>query len=98
MSTTFVAVNTYTHSVAFVTDKMLASLKRIVSWSGLDPSKIAGDWVVLENGIRTWLGSKHLVRVVLEVFNPKTDGLVGRWDFDISYSYDSAICYNAGST
>lgn len=87
MSATLVQVNTYTHTVAFVTDKMLASLKRIISWSGLNPSKLVGDWITLERGIRTWLGSKDLVRVVLEVYNPKTDALAGRWDFDISYSY-----------
>jgi len=88
MTTTFVSVNTYTHSVAFVTDKMLASLKRIIIWTGLDPSKLTGDWVSLEKGIKTWLGSRHLVRVILEVFDPERDKLVGRWDFDVSYSFD----------
>jgi hypothetical protein len=89
MSTTFVQVNTYTHSVAFVTDKMLASFKRIIMWSGLDPSKLVSDWVTLETGVRTWLQTKHLVRVILEVFNPESNDFVGRWDFDISYSFES---------
>lgn len=89
MSTTFVQVNTFVHSVTFVTDKMLASLKRIISWSGLNPSRLAGDWPTLESGIRTWLASKDLLRVILEVFDPRTDSLAGRWDFDIGYSYNS---------
>jgi hypothetical protein len=87
MSTTIVSVNTYTHSVAFVTDKMLSSIKRLILWSGLTPDKIIGNWVTLERGLRTWLESRHLTRVVLEIFNPKTEALIGRWDFDICYSY-----------
>ena len=90
MSTTIVSVNTYTHSVTFVTDKMLSSLKRLILLSGLNVAQLIGDWVTLERGVRTWLQSKHLERLVLEIYNPRTDALVGRWDFDISYSYGSA--------
>lgn len=83
---TLVFVRTYAHSVTFVTDKMLTSLKRIVVWSGLDPRKLTDDWGVLERGIGTWLRTRHLNQVVLEVFRGGTQRLVGRWDFDISYS------------
>jgi hypothetical protein len=65
---------------------MLASLKRIIIWSGLNPSKLSNDWVTIETGVRTWLHSKDLLRVILEVFDPRTGKLAGRWDFDISYS------------
>ena len=37
---TFVAVNTYTHSVIYVTDNILRSLQDIVRLSGLDPTQI----------------------------------------------------------
>lgn len=84
---TLVAVNTYTHSVTYVTDKMLTSLKRIIIWSGLDPAKITSDWRTLERGIKTWLDTKHLDQLVLEVYSARTQKLVGRWDFDIRYSY-----------
>src|SRR6266849_10068351 len=86
MSTTLVRVNTYTHSVTFVTDKMLASLRRIIYWTGLDQSKLLNDWITVERGVYTWLKSHHLVQLILEIFNPQTSKLVGRWDFDISYS------------
>jgi hypothetical protein len=82
---TLVFVNTYTHSVTFVTDKMLTSLKRIIVWTGLDPAKLTRDWEVLERGVRTWLDSKHLERLMLEVH--RGGALLNRWDFDIEYSY-----------
>jgi hypothetical protein len=84
---TVVTVNTYTHSVTFVTDKLLKSMKDIIRLSGLDPSKFADDWDSMERGIKTWLDTHDLEVVVLEVYEPKTDKLVGRWDFEISYGF-----------
>jgi hypothetical protein len=84
---TFVAVNTYTHSVTYVTDNILRSLQDIVKLTGLDPSKISEEWPVLERGISTWIDSKHLATIVLEVYNPKTDALIGRWDIEIAYEW-----------
>ena len=84
---TFVAVNTYTHSVIYVTDNILRSLQDIVRLSGLDPTQIADDWTALERGIKTWIESKHLETIVLEVYNPSTDALIGRWDIDIAYEW-----------
>ena len=84
---TFVAVNTHTHSVTYVTDNILRSLQDIVKLSGLNPSKISEDWETLERGIRTWIDSKHLETIVLEVYNPVTDALIDRWDIDIAYEW-----------
>lgn len=84
---TFVSVNTYTHSVTYVTDKILHSLKTIIRLSGLSPEKLTSDWAVLERGIKCWLGTEDLLKVVLEVYNPTTDKLVGRWDIEIRYGY-----------
>lgn len=84
---TLVFVNTYTHSVTFVTDKMLTSLKRIIVWSGLDPGRLTRDWGVLERGIRTWLRGEHLWAVILEVYRPAPRTLVGRWDFAVEYGF-----------
>lgn len=85
--TTSVAVNTYTHSVTYVTDKMLMSLMEIIRGSGLSPEKLSADWKLLHRGIKTWIESKDLEQVILEVYNPKSDALVGRWDFDICYGW-----------
>jgi len=87
---TSVSINTFTHSTAYVTDKMLSSLKWIIFWSGLDPDKLTRDWASLELGIKTWLRSRHLERVTLEIYLPSSMSLVGRWDFDVVYSYGSS--------
>lgn len=84
---TIVTANIYTHSVTYVTDKLLKSIKDLIRLSGLDPSKFADDWDVMECGIKTWLDSRDLEKVVLEVYKPETDKLVGRWDFEISYDF-----------
>lgn len=86
---TFVAVNTYTHSVTYVANNLLMCLQEIVMRSGLDPGKIAADWEVLERGLARWLETQHLESVTLEVYNPKTSAFVGRWDFAITYSWSA---------
>lgn len=85
--TTLVAVNTYTHSVTYVSDKILKSLKDIILLSGLSPEKLARDWEVLHRGIKIWLSSQDLQDVHLEVYNPNTGKLIGRWDFEVYYGY-----------
>jgi len=87
--TTFVTANTYVHTTTYITDKMLRSLQFIIRESGLDPSKFANDWGWMERGIRTWLGTRDLQTVILEVFDPYDGALVGRWDFEIVYGYGS---------
>jgi hypothetical protein len=86
---TIVSVNTYTHSVAYITDKMLSSIKYLIRLSGLDPSKFIEDWITIEFGIKTWLSSRHLEKVILEVYKSVSGSLVGRWDFEIEYDYGS---------
>src|SRR5262245_29078533 len=82
---TLVSVNTYTHSVSYITDKMLLSLKEIIRDSGLSPEKLTTEWSVLQRGLSIWLGSQHLEAVHLQVYVPTTSNLVGRWDFEIYY-------------
>ncbi len=86
---THVTVNTYTYSVTFVTGEMLRSLKDIVRLSGLSLDKILNDWSGVERALHTWLGSKHLQKVTMEVYNPTTGALVVRWDIDVDYSYST---------
>ena len=83
---TSVAVNTYTHSVTYVADNILKSMKDIIRLSGLDPTKLVDNWATNMRAIQTWLHSGHLETVVLEIFDPKTDALVGRWDIDVVYT------------
>jgi hypothetical protein len=82
---TSVAVYSYTHSVTYVADNILKSFKDIIRLSGLDPTNLVDSWDSKMLALKTWLQSGHLECVVLEVFNPTTDALVGRWDIDVMY-------------
>jgi hypothetical protein len=82
---TSVGVHSYTHSVTYVADNILKSFKDIIRLSGLDPTKLVEDWAVLMRGLTMWLNSGHLRAVTLEVYDPGTDALIGRWDVDIVY-------------
>lgn len=84
-----VAVYSYTHSVTYVADNILKSLKDIIRLSGLDPSAFVGDWQTNMLAVQTWLNSGDLRTVILEIYNPKTDALVFRWDIEIAYSWSS---------
>lgn len=85
---TLVAVNTYSHSVTYVTDKMLKSLRYIITTTGLDPNNFVSDWKSYELAVETWLTSRHLRGVTLEIVSP-AGALVTRCDFEINYSYGS---------
>jgi hypothetical protein len=82
MSTSTFAIS-YTNTVTYVTTKMMLLLKEIIREIGLDPS--AMNWPVCEAGISTWLASRHLQQVTLEVYDPRTNGLVTKWDLDVVY-------------
>lgn len=84
---TFVVVNTYAYAVTYVTDRLLTSIKTIVRLSGLSPEKLTNQWTVLERGVNAWLQSRDLEQLHLEVYDPRTDSLVGRWDFEIFYGF-----------
>lgn len=86
---TSVAVNTYTHSVTYVADNILKSMKDIVRLSGLDPANLVNGWSSTMRALQSWLESKDLQTVVLEIFDPKNNGLVGRWDIDVIYTTGS---------
>jgi hypothetical protein len=85
MSTSTFTVS-YTHTVTYVTTKMLLTLKEIIREIGLDPSRFSDSWALYETGLSTWLTSRHLEGVVLEVYNSLTNALVTRWDIDVLYT------------
>ena len=84
---TNVVVNTYTHSVTYLADNILLSLKDIIRESGLNPLNFVSDWDSNKRAISTWLASQDLKCVILEVYSPITNALVIRWDIDISYDW-----------
>lgn len=86
---TTVAAYSRTHSVTYVADNVLKSLKDIIRLSGMDPTKLTNDWESTHRAMRTWLESEHLEQVVLEIYNPITGALVLRWDVDIVYQWSA---------
>lgn len=86
---TSVSVNTYTHSVTYVADNILKSLKDIIRLSGLDPAKFVSDWELNLRGIKAWIESKDLTKVMLQITDPKTGALIIRWDIDVVYDWNS---------
>lgn len=84
---TAVRVNTYAYATTHVAANLIRSLKQLVVGCGLDGSKLLGNWQTLERGVSTWLSSRHLQRLVLEIYDPRSDGLVTRFDFEIDYGY-----------
>jgi hypothetical protein len=85
MSTSTFVIS-YAFTVTYLTDKMLLLLKEIIRDIGLDPSKFTSDWATYENAVRTWLASRHLERIRLEVYDPANNALVTFWDIDVVYS------------
>lgn len=81
----FVAVNTYTYSVTFLSEKIVHSLKEMLRESGLSPQRLAGNWASTQEAISTWLYSRDLLTVHLEIYNATTDANVLRWDIDVVY-------------
>lgn len=84
-----VSVNTYTHSVTYVADNILKSFKDIILMSGLNPEIFSEKRESNLRAIRTWIESRHLERVILEIFDPRTNKLVTRWDIDVEYNWSS---------
>ena len=85
---TAVSVNTFTHSVTYVIDNILKSLKDVIRLSGLDPGAFAAMRASYERALTTWLGGQWLEKVVLEIYDPRTDALVTRWDIDVVYGWN----------
>jgi hypothetical protein len=85
MSTSTLVIS-YAYTVTYVTTKMLLMLKEIIREIGLDPSNFADDWDTYEHAVSTWLASRHLQRITPEVYDPRTNGLVTRWDIDVVYA------------
>jgi hypothetical protein len=77
---------TRTHSVTFLTDNLLNTLREVVRENGLSPERLMQDRDTLARGIRTWLDSGHLTNVIVEFFRPGATTADARWEFPVSYS------------
>ena len=91
MSATTTITYNSTHTVSYVTDKILYLLKEIIREIGLDPGKLMDNWASLERGVSAWLRSQHLEKVRLEISDSKTGALVSPWDLEVIYGYMAAM-------
>ena len=76
-----------THSVTYVADNILKSLKDIIRENGMNPAKLVNDTEVIMRGLTTWLDSEYLERITLEIYSPRTNKLITRWDIDVRYDW-----------
>ena len=74
-----------THSITFLTDHLLNTLREIVRENGLSPERLMQDRETLARGIRTWLHSGHLTNVIVEFFRPGVSLANARWEFPVGY-------------
>jgi hypothetical protein len=82
-----VSVNTFTHTAGYLTANLIRSITDIIKAVGLDLGDLPAQ--TLDRGLKTWIESEHLTKLVLEIYSRSTDNLVGRFDFDLDYTYST---------
>lgn len=75
-----------THSVTFMSDNLLNTLRDVIRENGISPDKLMNDRETLTRGITTWLHSGHLTDVVVEFYKPGASSAEARWDFPVGYT------------
>src|SRR5438132_9182267 len=88
MATTLVGTTAYalTHSITFMSDNLLNTLRDVIRENGLSPEKLMNDREILARGINTWLHSGHLTDVVVEFYKPGATTAEARWEFPVAYT------------
>jgi hypothetical protein len=70
-----------------MSDNIRTVLREVIRENGLSPEKsLVHDWGTIERGIRTWLLSGHLNKIVVEFFRPGASIASARWDIPIGYT------------
>jgi hypothetical protein len=82
-----VSVNTFTYTAGYLTANLIRSVTDIIKSIGLDPGDLPHD--TLDRGLKAWIESEDLQKLTLEIYSRTSDQLVGRFDFDLDYTYSS---------
>lgn len=82
-----VSVSTFTYTAGYLTGNLISSVTDIIKAIGLNPGDLPHD--TLDRGLKVWIESEHLQKLTLEIYSRSTDLLVGRFDFDLDYTYSS---------
>lgn len=83
---TKVEVSTWTASYNYATNQVVSILHKIANQRGLGTGYLTRHKDILEDGIYTWLCGRYLEAVHLEVYDPETDEVVERPDFEFVYT------------
>lgn len=88
MSNTYVHSTIYAHTqnIIFMSDNLQIALREVIRESGLNPEKLMQDWLTVDRGLRTWLATGDLTKVVVEFFRPGASIASARWEIPISYT------------
>ena len=86
MSAISIGVNIAVYPITYVSNEILNSLIRIVDKRGLGLDYINHNKTTIADGLFTWLGTRHLEKVVLEVYDSGRDGVLERYDMSFEYS------------
>ena len=84
-----VSVNVYAYSVNYLTGQLLRGLQQVIRELGLDPRRFADDWPSSERAISTWLQSRDLYKIELEIYDPaRPSNAILAPEFDVVYGDD----------
>ena len=78
-----------TQSVTYVADNILKSLKDIIRLSGMNPANLMDTAESKMRALKTWLDTGDLERITLEIYDPRTDKLVRKWDIEVTYGWSA---------
>jgi hypothetical protein len=83
-----VSVSTFTHTAGYLTANLIRSITDIVKEVGLDPGELPSQ--TLDRGLKVWIESEDLTKLVLEIYERSTNELFKRFDFDLDYTYSTS--------
>lgn len=86
MSKVSIGVNIAVYPVTYVSNEVLNFLIRIIDRRGLNLDYINVHKNTLVDGLFTWLSTRHLEKLILEIYDSSTDKVLERFDMCFEYS------------
>lgn len=85
-TTTKVDVSTWTAANTYATNQTIRLILNYINERGLDTNRITEGRDSIERALFTWLTSRHLKAVIIEVYDPETDSVKERFDVPFEYT------------
>lgn len=86
MSRVGVGVNVAVYPITYVSNEVLNFLIRIVDRRGLDLGYINRNKNIISDGLFSWLSTRHLEKLILEIYDTGKNRVVERFDMNFEYS------------